>query len=186
MFVEERRKDIFNYLRKHGKATVLFLAQRYGVTKETIRSDLKLLEENSLIKRCHGGAILAEQSIKPVSWQSMGFNISDLMQELVNKNRDFLFKDSNHPASGKVCVLGSFMIDIVAVIEHFPKEGELLMAQENRFGPGGKGANQAMAASRSGAQVHFIGKVGCDPFGQYAYDHLTTSGIDSFTPISIV
>lgn len=181
MFVEERRKDIFNYLRKHGKATVVFLSQRYSVTKETIRSDLKLLEQNSLIKRCHGGAILADQSIKPVSWQSMGFNISELMQELVNKNRDLLYKDNNHRATGKVCVLGSFIIDIVAVIEHYPREGELLMAKENRFGPGGKGTNQAIAASRSGSQVHLIAKVGCDPFGQYAYNHLINSGIDSFT-----
>lgn len=181
MFVEERRKDIFNYLRNHGKATVAFLAKHYGVTKETIRNDLRLLEENSLIKRCHGGAMLAEQSIIPVSWQSMGFNISDLMQELVNKNRDLLYKDINHRVSGKVCVLGSFIIDIVAVIDYFPREGELLMSKENRFGPGGKGTNQAIAASRSGSQVHFISKVGCDPFSQYAYNYLANSGIGSFT-----
>lgn len=181
MFVEERRKRIFDTLRKQGKATVAALATQYAVTRETIRSDLSVLEESGLIKRCHGGAIIADHSVKPLSWQVMGFSVSDLMQELVSKNRDFLYKDKNHPLSGKVCVLGSFSIDIIAVVEHFPQDGELLMAQENRFGPGGKGANQALAASRAAARVHFIAKVGCDHFSNYAHHHLVSSGIDSFT-----
>ncbi|WP_315708753.1 PfkB family carbohydrate kinase [Brenneria uluponensis] len=181
MFVEERRKKIFNTLRSQGQATVTSLARQYGVTKETIRSDLTQLEESGLVQRCHGGAMIVEHVIKPLSWQTMGLNVSALMQELVSKNQDFLYKDKGHPVSGKVCVLGSFSVDIIAVVDHFPLEGELLMAKENRFGPGGKGANQALAASRAGGNVHFIAKVGCDHFSTYAHDHLVSSGINSFT-----
>ena len=54
------------------------------------------------------------------------------------------------------------------------------MAQGSTLGPGGKGANQAMAASRAGARVHFVAKVGTDRFSQFAFDHLSSSDIHSF------
>ena len=82
---------------------------------------------------------------------------------------------------GKVCILGSFNVDIVAKVERFPKGGESLLAVGSTLGPGGKGANQATAGSRAGAKVHFVSKVGKDQFSQFAYDHLTSSEIHSFT-----
>lgn len=82
---------------------------------------------------------------------------------------------------GKVCVFGSFNVDIVAKVERFPRGGESLMALGSSLGPGGKGANQATAASKAGAQVHFVAKVGKDQFSHLAADHLTRSAIHSYT-----
>ncbi|HGA5386686.1 TPA: ribokinase, partial [Salmonella enterica subsp. enterica serovar Waycross] len=81
----------------------------------------------------------------------------------------------------KVCILGSFNVDIIAKVDRFPKSGESILASNTIIGPGGKGANQAMAASKCPVQVHFVGKVGNDHFGQMAHDHLSSSDIHSFT-----
>lgn len=80
----------------------------------------------------------------------------------------------------KVCILGSFNVDLVAKVARFPKGGESLMAQGSSLGPGGKGANQAQAASQAGAKVHFVSKVGTDQFSQFAMEHLSSSSIHSF------
>ena len=58
---------------------------------------------------------------------------------------------------GKVCVFGSFNLDIVAGMARFPLPGESLIAQHSMMGPGGKGANQATAALRAGE----IGRASC-------------------------
>ncbi|RTF52115.1 ribokinase, partial [Serratia marcescens] len=52
---------------------------------------------------------------------------------------------------GKVCVFGSFNLDIVAGMARFPQPGESLIARNSMMGAGGKGANQATAALRAGA-----------------------------------
>ncbi|SKA82863.1 ribokinase [Pantoea ananatis] len=82
---------------------------------------------------------------------------------------------------GKVCVFGSFNLDIVAGMARFPLPGESLIAQHSMMGPGGKGANQATAALRAGARVHYIGKVGNDDFGIFARRHLEKTGFDAIT-----
>ncbi len=82
--------------------------------------------------------------------------------------------------SGRVCILGSFNVDIVAKVKRFPRGGESLLAESSSLGPGGKGSNQATAASRAGARVHFVSKVGKDQFSQFACDHLASSAIHSF------
>lgn len=82
---------------------------------------------------------------------------------------------------GKVCVFGSFNLDIVAGMSRFPRPGESLIADNSMMGPGGKGANQAMAALRAGARVHYIGKIGQDDFGNFARRHLENSGFDAIT-----
>lgn len=64
MFSEERRQEIYSIIREQKKVKVAQLAERFNVTLETIRSDLKYLENEGLIKRCHGGAILGKQEIK--------------------------------------------------------------------------------------------------------------------------
>ena len=53
---------------------------------------------------------------------------------------------------GKVCVFGSFNLDIVAGMARFPQPGESLIARNSMMGAGGKGANQATAALRAGAR----------------------------------
>lgn len=82
---------------------------------------------------------------------------------------------------GKVCILGSFNVDIVARVERFPVAGESLRATGSSFGAGGKGANQALAAASAGAEVHFVSKTGNDQFGSFARQHLQESAIDSLS-----
>ena len=69
-------------------------------------------------------------------------------------------------------------MDLVTEVPHLPRPGETVLGR--RFGryPGGKGANQAVAAARLGAQVAFYGKVGMDPFGEDLIRGLTENGID--------
>lgn len=67
----------------------------------------------------------------------------------------------------RVVVVGSFMQDLSFYARSFPRPGETVMG-EFRTGPGGKGFNQAVAASRAGAPTMFLGAVGRDAFGQTA------------------
>lgn len=176
MFSEERRQEIYTIIREQKKVKVAQLAEKFSVTLETIRSDLKYLEGEGLIKRCHGGAILGKQEIKKISKFSDSFDISCLLHDLL-----IVRERKDRKPEGKVCVLGSFVVDIIANVDSFPKVGELINSKSNSIGPGGKGTNQAMAASFSDAKVHLITKVGEDHFSKYAYKYLQESGIDSFT-----
>lgn len=78
----------------------------------------------------------------------------------------------------EVVVVGSFVQDLTFHCETFPQPGETIIG---RFvsGPGGKGSNQAVAATRAGARVRFIGAVGTDPFSAAAEDFLRAEGIDA-------
>jgi ribokinase len=62
----------------------------------------------------------------------------------------------------KLTVVGSVNLDLVARLERFPRAGETLSASSFERIPGGKGANQAVAAARLGAEVRFVGCVGRD------------------------
>jgi len=77
-----------------------------------------------------------------------------------------------------IAVIGSINLDIVACVKNFPLPGETVTnAVVNRF-PGGKGANQALAAHRLGATVYMIGRVGNDPAAEEALHNLRLEGID--------
>ncbi|OSI25386.1 ribokinase [Neisseria dumasiana] len=77
----------------------------------------------------------------------------------------------------KITVIGSINIDLVTGSPRFPNPGETLLGTSfNRF-MGGKGANQAVAAARLGAEVCMIGAVGDDGFGREALTHLAKEGI---------
>ena len=67
--------------------------------------------------------------------------------------------------SKKVVVLGSINVDTTYHVDRFPQPGETISAKSKSSAPGGKGANQAVAAARSGAQTAFIGAVGSDSEG---------------------
>ena len=67
---------------------------------------------------------------------------------------------------GNIYVAGSINMDIVTKMESLPRPGETVFGQELHYVPGGKGSNQAVAASRLGENVYLIGKLGNDPFGQ--------------------
>ncbi|MCS8604091.1 ribokinase [Lactiplantibacillus pentosus] len=78
----------------------------------------------------------------------------------------------------KVTVLGSLNVDSILRFKRFPKSGETLPLTGKSVAGGGKGANQAIAAARAGAQTTFIGKVGQDQEGTFMVQQLTESGVD--------
>ncbi|GAA4023078.1 ribokinase [Streptomyces plumbiresistens] len=76
-----------------------------------------------------------------------------------------------------IAVLGSTNMDLVAYVEKAPQRGETVTGREFRTIPGGKGANQAIAAARAGATVSLIGAVGNDSFGARLRSTLEHSGV---------
>ncbi|MGH3531538.1 MAG: PfkB family carbohydrate kinase [Mycobacterium sp.] len=77
----------------------------------------------------------------------------------------------------RVCVVGSVNMDIGFDVDTLPRPGETVLAASARSTPGGKGANQAVAAARAGAQVQFVGAVGDDPAAAPLRAHLTANGV---------
>jgi ribokinase len=82
------------------------------------------------------------------------------------------------PRSPRVAVVGSVNLDLVARVDALPAPGETLTSTGLSYIPGGKGANQAVAAARLGAQVRFVGAVGDDDFGQLAVAGLREAGVE--------
>jgi len=78
----------------------------------------------------------------------------------------------------RIAVVGSVNMDLVFRTPRMPAIGETLSGHEFRQIPGGKGANQAVAAARQGADVSFIGCIGDDGFGEHSLRCLTQDGID--------
>lgn len=78
----------------------------------------------------------------------------------------------------KVVVLGSLNTDIVLTTSRLPEIGETIIGENINYMVGGKGANQAVAASRVGGQVEMLGKLGDDTFGQKITKHLTAEHLD--------
>jgi ribokinase len=77
----------------------------------------------------------------------------------------------------RLCVVGSVNMDLGFDVDTLPHPGETVLATAVRSTPGGKGANQAVAAARAGAQVQFIGAVGNDPAAAALREHLTENGV---------
>ncbi len=82
------------------------------------------------------------------------------------------------PRQVRLVVIGSSNTDLVVKCSRLPKPGETVSGGEFAQYAGGKGANQAVAAARAGAQVVFIGKHGRDEFGRAAKAGLQSEGID--------
>ena len=76
-----------------------------------------------------------------------------------------------------IVVFGSVNVDLVARVERFPHPGETLTGSDHIVAAGGKGANQALAARRMGADVVFIGATGNDAFADLALAHLRRDGV---------
>ena len=77
-----------------------------------------------------------------------------------------------------VTVVGSTNADVTATVPRLPGRGETLLGTSLVTSPGGKGANQALAASRAGAAVRFIGAVGDDDAAATALSYLRSDGVD--------
>ena len=89
---------------------------------------------------------------------------------------------SNRP---KIVVIGSCNTDMVVKANRLPVPGETILGGTFYMNPGGKGANQAIAAARLGAEVTFISKIGYDLFGLQAwkYTDLRKSILNLYSPI---
>jgi len=81
--------------------------------------------------------------------------------------------------SQKIVILGSFVVDLMGRAPHLPVPGESVKGSMFKMGPGGKGANQCVAAKRSGGDVVIITKVGDDDFGRIGLRNFKDEGIDS-------
>ena len=78
----------------------------------------------------------------------------------------------------KVCILGSMNMDLVIGVNNTPRVGETILANSFEKIPGGKGANQAVAAKRCGAEVYMISKIGNDENGVILKDKLIEDNIN--------
>lgn len=78
-----------------------------------------------------------------------------------------------------IVVVGSLNMDLVVRAARHPKIGETIIGSAFQTFPGGKGANQAVAAARLGGQVRMIGRVGSDDFGQALLNGVLRDGVDA-------
>jgi ribokinase len=79
----------------------------------------------------------------------------------------------------RICVLGSANMDLVVFADRPPAMGETVTGDRFLTVPGGKGANQAIAAARSGGAVRMVGAVGEDPYGDQVLAVLEQAGVDT-------
>jgi len=82
------------------------------------------------------------------------------------------------PRADLIVSVGAANIDLVIEVPHLPVRGETVTGRELVIVPGGKGANQAVAACRAGGRVTFIGKVGRDDFGRQLLDTFRQAGVN--------
>lgn len=81
-------------------------------------------------------------------------------------------------SGGDVVVVGSLNVDIAGRVARHPGPGETVLATSGVSSPGGKGANQAVAAALSGARVRMVGATGSDPYAEIATGLLRRAGVD--------
>src|SRR4030042_76732 len=77
----------------------------------------------------------------------------------------------------RILVVGSINMDLVLEMQRRPAAGESVRGSRYGYVPGGKGANQAVAAARLGAEVTFVGRVGRDAHGDTLREHLAREAI---------
>jgi len=79
----------------------------------------------------------------------------------------------------KLVVIGSSSIDLVVTAHKRPEKGETILGESFKTVPGGKGANQAVAAARLGADVYMVGCVGQDDFGRTILENFKKNGVNT-------
>src|SRR4051812_33510015 len=77
-----------------------------------------------------------------------------------------------------ILVFGSINIDLLVPVPTLPRPGETVLGGDYQLLPGGKGANQALAARRAGATVTMAGAIGADAFAEAALATLRRDGVD--------
>ena len=78
-----------------------------------------------------------------------------------------------------IIIVGSMNADLVVRAPRFPEPGETISGEDLQIIPGGKGANQAVAAARQGASVTMVARVGKDSFGPALIDNLKQNGVET-------
>lgn len=79
----------------------------------------------------------------------------------------------------RIAVVGSANMDLVGLAARLPLPGETVLGDDFLMTPGGKGANQAIAAARAGGRTTFLGAIGSDAFGVTINARLTAAGVDA-------
>lgn len=79
--------------------------------------------------------------------------------------------------SDRIVILGVFVADTAYRAERQPRMGETILGRSFVLGPGGKGSNQAVAAAMAGGEVHFITRLGRDPFADMARETWARAGV---------
>src|SRR5690349_15080529 len=79
----------------------------------------------------------------------------------------------------EILVIGSLNADLVIRAPRFPQPGETISGEDLQIIPGGKGANQAVAAGKLGANVAMIGRVGSDSFSPFLINSLKSNHVDT-------
>jgi ribokinase len=77
-----------------------------------------------------------------------------------------------------IVVFGSINVDLLVPVPHLPAAGETVLGGDYQIAPGGKGANQALAARRAGSEVAMVGAVGRDAFAEIGLSLLREGGVD--------
>lgn len=77
----------------------------------------------------------------------------------------------------KIAVVGSINMDMMVTAERIPKKGETIRGEDVHYSPGGKGANQAVAMQKLGAEVEMFGCVGADDHGKQMIENLKSVGV---------
>lgn len=139
MLNKERHYAILTWLNRYERATVNQLAKVFNVTRETIRSDLNLLAQEGGIERCHGGAIIKRRIFHTQSVNNLDSNIIHFFDSAQSR-KTIKSRHKGRKMKGKVCILGSFNVDIIANVDRFPQSGESIFSENTIIGPGGKGA----------------------------------------------
>ena len=85
----------------------------------------------------------------------------------------------------RVCVVGSVNTDLIFTVDALPSPGETVLSSALASSPGGKGANQAVAAARAGARVQFVGAVGTDAAADALLAHLRTNDVGTDAVIAV-
>ena len=92
MFMEERQQKIAEVIEATGKITVAEIVKEYGISEESARRDLRLLEQKGICKRTHGGAIYPQQvSVRPpVNREFSNMPVFDNYREIAKKAAEHL------------------------------------------------------------------------------------------------
>ncbi|HEX9175114.1 MAG TPA: PfkB family carbohydrate kinase [Mycobacterium sp.] len=85
----------------------------------------------------------------------------------------------------RVCVVGSVNTDLTFTVDALPRAGETVLSSALASSPGGKGANQALAAARAGARVQFVGAVGTDAAADALLAHLRSNDVGTDAVITV-